>query len=130
VLTVEIPIFLARQYIRSTVGAAHVELSRRWSKTPFTFWNESREDEDLIRLALQRYEEKLQRGERKEKARAVLPHSLMTRIQTNGSLAYWARVYSLRHARDAQEEWKLPAEQLDRILRFRFPESWAALVGE
>ena len=63
-----------------------------------------------------------------EMARMVLPQSMMTSWYWSGNLLAFAHVYKERIAEDAQLEAQWFAEELDKVIRPLFPESWSALV--
>jgi thymidylate synthase (FAD) len=64
-----------------------------------------------------------------EQARMVLPQSMYTSFYWTGSLAAWARVFSLRNKPDAQLEHKVLMEQLDAKMKELYPVSWQALTS-
>ncbi|CAN8140439.1 thymidylate synthase (FAD) [uncultured Thiomicrorhabdus sp.] len=63
-----------------------------------------------------------------EQARMVLPQSMMTSWYWSGNLLSFAHVYKERIAEGAQLEAQWFAEELDKVIRPLFPESWSALV--
>ena len=63
-----------------------------------------------------------------EMARMVLPQSMMTSWYWTGNLISFAHVYKERIAEGAQLEAQWFAEDLDKVIRPLFPESWSALV--
>ena len=147
------PIFVARQLLRSTVGLAVNEVSRRYvdAAPEFYFpaeWRARPEKnikqgsgepiaEDAAYLdwvyrqsvyaARKAYDELLLRGVAPEMARMVLPQSLMTTWIWTGSLAAFHRVYALRIDHHAQQESQFIAERIGEICAEHFPRSWDAL---
>jgi thymidylate synthase (FAD) len=65
-----------------------------------------------------------------EVARCVLPQSMYTEFIETGSLAAYARLYSLRTDPTAQREIQEYAEKLGEILDKKFPVSWKALTKQ
>lgn len=155
-----VPIFVARQRFRHTVGFVYNEESRRYVDREPEFWMPSESGglrkrgksikqgssdellpyrmethDSLVKYA---YEEALRaynmllqdEGVCPEQARAVLPQGMITRYMVTGSLAAWARAYKLRSDPHAQKEIRQLAEQWDKIIRPLFPISWPALIGE
>jgi thymidylate synthase (FAD) len=148
-----VPIFVARERFRHTVGFVYNEVSRRYvSDTPEIWrpevWRSKPEgsikqgsgDEfddqnwaDDIYLeatvkAKKAYDSLINAGVAPEQARAVLPQSMYTSYYVTGSLSAWARFYNLRAAPDAQYEIQELAEKVDEIIRPLFPVSWEALT--
>lgn len=153
-LRVEMPIFLARQFVKHQVGGVWSEMSRRYVSDNLEFWfpdmwrsrpqdvkqgsgdpvaDQQTCTDVAVRSterALAAYQTLLAEGVTPEEARMVLPHNLMTTVIWTGSLLFWARVVNQRvevHAqRAAQELGRKIAEQI----RPYFPVCWAELVGE
>jgi thymidylate synthase (FAD) len=148
-----VPIFVARERFRHTVGFVYNEVSRRYvSDTPEIWrpevWRSKPEGSikqgsgdqfddqnwaDDIYLeatvkAKKAYDSLINAGIAPEQARAVLPQSMYTSYYVTGSLAAWARFYNLRAAPDAQYEIQELAEKVDEIIRPLFPVSWEALT--
>lgn len=151
-----VPIAMARQRFKHTVGFTYNEISRRYvSSSPdyflpecfrrspgasvkqgsgeehphSTHWLEQLERYNNLCVSI--YEEMVADGVAPEEARLVLPQGVMTSYIVTGSLAAWARAFNLRRHVNAQKMFWVPmAEQWDSIIRPLFPVSWAALVGE
>jgi thymidylate synthase (FAD) len=148
-----VPIFVARERFRHTVGFVYNEVSRRYvSDTPEIWrpevWRSKPEGSikqgsgddfddqnwaDDIYLeatvkAKKAYDSLINAGVAPEQARAVLPQSMYTSYYVTGSLSAWARFYNLRAAPDAQYEIQELAEKVDDIIRPLFPVSWEALT--
>lgn len=148
-----VPIFVARERFRHTVGFVYNEVSRRYvSYTPEIWrpevWRSKPEGSikqgsgdqfddqnwaDDIYLeatvkAKKAYDSLINAGVAPEQARAVLPQSMYTSYYVTGSLSAWARFYNLRAAPDAQYEIQELAEKVDEIIRPLFPVSWEALT--
>jgi len=155
----KVPIFVARQRFKHTVGFCYNEVSRRYvshdpeffmpdewranpenkkqgsSKTEIVEWlliNErtpSLAVEQHYNKSAKLYNELLDAGVCAEQARMVLPQGMMTEYYVTGSLAAWARAYKLRVEETAQEEIRSLAEEWDKIIRPIFPVSWKYLIG-
>lgn len=152
-----IPIFIARQRMKSVVGFTYSEISRRYvdDEPEFFYPDEWREKADNKKQgsggkhplwnrgvgtgyvdevvnhyddALALYKRMLEMGVAPEQCRMVLPQSMMTSLYCTGSLAAFARAYKLRSYPDAQKEIRDLAQRWDEILRPLFPHSWSALV--
>jgi thymidylate synthase (FAD) len=148
-----VPIFVARERFRHTVGFVYNEVSRRYvSDTPEIWrpevWHSKPEGSikqgsgdqfddqnwaDDIYLeatvkAKKAYDSLINAGVAPEQARAVLPQSMYTSYYVTGSLAAWARFYNLRAAPDAQYEIQELAEKVGEIILPLFPVSWEALT--
>ena len=148
------PIFVARQWMRSVIGTARNEVSRRYIDTPPEFYRpqwrhrpdssikqgsagpvSSRLQHDLdtrynrlLKHALRVYTEMLEDGVAPEQARMALPQSMMTSWIETGSLAYWSRFYKLRSDPHAQAEIQTYAAVLNTTMQAKFPISWEALT--
>lgn len=156
-LRMQLPMFLARQFVKHQVGSIWSEESRRYiSDEPGVWfpdeWHSRPEDvkqgsghaigpqvfqddlsdraEKVAVHALNTYEEMVTVGVSPEEARIVLPLNTMTTVTWTGSLLFWSRVCNQRVDSHAQ----LAAQELGRkiaaVVRPRYPVSWAALCGE
>jgi thymidylate synthase (FAD) len=151
---IKMPIFVAREWYRHTVGFARNEVSRRYVDTPPECWvpqpDEVRErdpkakqgskltpvehSEDIQHViaeqtqsALKTYDELLNKGVAPEVARGILPQSMYTEFVETASLAAYARLCHLRLSPDAQKEIRLYAELVNKCMEEAFPVSWTAL---
>ena len=149
----KMPIWMAREWFRHTVGFARNEVSRRYVDDVPTFFlpdelrsrapnkkqgskDDVHEQNDLFRKfmmeectgAVTTYTLLLGQGVCPEQARMILPQSMMTEFIETGSLAAYARLVKLRTSPDAQKEIREVAEEIGNVLRGVFPASWAALV--
>lgn len=152
-LRITAPIFVARQLMRSQVGLAISEVSRRYVSGPPTywqpeFWREAVKDKkqgsgqvfpkwkqliaDAIYLlsltiADTAYRALLWLNVCPEQARAALPQSMNTTWVWTGSLYAFFRVWQLRSAPDAQAESREIAAMIERECSLQCPHSWYAL---
>jgi thymidylate synthase (FAD) len=153
-LRVKMPIFVAREWFRHTVGFARNEVSRRYVDTKPECYvpglNEIRERdtnkkqgskptpvthsehaqkciEKVTELSLKTYDTLLDMKVAPEVARMILPQSMYTEFIETASLYAYARLCKLRLGKDAQVEIRAYAEVLSNILKAQFPISWAAL---
>lgn len=151
----KVPLFVARQRFKHTVGFVYNEVSRRYVSDPPEFYtpekwrkradsvkqgssdeavevNKKLLDENSIErvhVAAQiAYRTLLDAGVCPEQARMVLPQSMYTEYYVTGSLAAWARAYKLRSDKHAQAEIRSLAAHWDRILKPLYPESWNWLI--
>jgi thymidylate synthase (FAD) len=149
----KMPIFVAREWFRHTVGFSRNEVSRRYVDTEPEIWTptEFRERDPKIKQgslgsAIERNEEAvaiykaatdasvaayttlLSMNVAPEMARTILPQSMYTEFIETGSLAAYARLCSLRLDPHAQKEIRDLAHQISDLIQPIFPVSWSALV--
>tara|TARA_R110002051_G_scaffold321461_2_gene409216 strand:+ start:915 stop:1601 length:687 start_codon:yes stop_codon:yes gene_type:complete len=152
----EVPLFVARQRFKHTIGFSYNEVSRRYVDEPPKFYrprewrgraddkkqgssttviNIEKPDDTFLNeyeLALKAcewaYIHLLELGVCPEQARMVLPQSMYTSYYVTGSLYAWARAYNLRSDPNAQQEIQELAKNWDRICKYLFPISWKALT--
>ena len=151
----KMPIFIAREWFRHTIGFARNEVSRRYVDTPpdFFFPTELRpraplkkqgsledvpfeKNEECMKILLDHtdscasvYRHLLDQGVCPEQARLVLPQNMMTEFIETGSLAAYARLCNLRLHPDSQKEIRELAAEIARQLEAKFPVSWRALLA-
>jgi thymidylate synthase (FAD) len=147
-----VPIFVARQRHKHTVGFSYNEVSRRYVDDEPEFytpdkWRKRAEnkkqgssDEEVkegqidleynvtLNICLNTYNHLLKSGVAPEQARMVLPQSMYTSYYVTGSLAAFARAYNLRSQPDAQAEIRELADQWNEIISPLFPEAWRSLT--
>ena len=149
-LRIKMPIFVARQWYKHQVGLTRNEESRRYiSAEPECYvpreWRKAAENvkqgssdevirtwpwsESFVANTVDMYSYLLAEGVCPEQARMVLPQSMYTEFVETGSLAAYARLYSLRSSKDAQKEVRLYAEAVGKIISPLFPVSWEALTN-
>lgn len=149
----KMPIWMAREWFRHTVGFARNEVSRRYVDDPPTFHvpqelrtrapsKKQGSNDDVhpqnaelcdtlkgaCESAMLTYTTLLEQGVCPEQARMVLPQNMMTEFIETGSLAAYARLVKLRSSPDAQKEIRDLAEEISILLDNAFPESWGVLV--
>jgi len=149
----KMPIWMAREWYRHTIGFARNEVSRRYVDDAPTVYlpdslrsrapnkkQGSQDDEhpqsNLCRqFMLEEYERCIATyglmigyGICPEQARMVLPQGMMTEFIETGSLAAYARLVKLRTSPDAQKEIRDVAEKVSACLAAAFPHSWPVLV--
>ena len=151
---IKMPLFVAREWFRHTIGFARNEVSRRYVDSQPECWIPGVEDvrqrdpkvkqgskdtpvshadevQEMMRRqihgAMETYEGLLEKGVAPEVARAVLPQSMYTEFIETGSLAAYARLCHLRLGADAQKEIRLYAGHVSRLMEKAFPVSWKAL---
>lgn len=153
----KMPIFVAREWFRHTVGFARNEVSRRYVDSPPECWippaesirardpkakQGSRpnpvENSDIahrimantINDALEAYDRLLSHGVAPEVARAILPQSMYTEFIETASLAAYARLCALRLDPTAQKEIQEYARMISVHMEKAFPASWKALAEQ
>jgi thymidylate synthase (FAD) len=147
------PIFVAREWFRHTVGFSRNEISRRYVDSEPSMWipEELRErDANLkqgskdtviannsemlevykssMETSLKTYNFLLTANVAPEIARAVLPQSMYTEFIETGSLAAYARLCRLRMDSHAQKEIQDFAHAVCELVKKDFPNSWEALT--
>lgn len=152
---ISMPIFVAREYFRHTVGLSKNEVSRRYVDTPPEFWtpkgawrgraeNVKQGSGDLlpeevcdeatrlyweaVSVCSENYAAMLDIGVCPEQARSVLPQSMMTEFIETGSLAAYARIFNLRSDPHAQLEIQEYAYAISEHIEKIVPVSWSALA--
>ena len=155
-LRVKMPIFVAREWFRHTVGFSRNEVSRRYVDSDPALWTPlpeglrardpklkqgSKEEPvpeadaivEEIRAAnnesLRFYKSLLERSVAPEIARAILPQGMLTEFIETASLAAYARLWKLRTDPGAQREIQSYAHALEALLLPHFPVSWKALTS-
>jgi thymidylate synthase (FAD) len=150
------PIFVAREWFRHTVGFARNEVSRRYVDSDVECYIPDPEmirerdsnkkqgskttavdESDYVRehiydathAAVDTYNTLLEKNVAPEVARMVLPQSMYTEFIETASLFAYARLCKLRLGPDAQQEIRLYAQVLSGLLEKAFPESWPALMN-
>ena len=138
----KVPLFVARQRFKHTIGFSYNEVSRRYVDEDPEFYkptdwrgkavDKKQGSSDVIvdiNPCIWVYKHLLRKGVCPEQARMVLPQSMYTEYYVTGSLYAWARAYNLRSKEDAQQEIQELAKEWDNIMIMLFPESWIALTG-
>jgi thymidylate synthase (FAD) len=153
-LRVKMPIYVAREWYRHTIGFARNEVSRRYvDSEPEIFLpselrardervkqgskSESIPDNDSVvdliksfhTASLETYNTLLEKGVAPEVARGVLPQNMYTEFVETGSLYAYARLCRLRLDPHAQKEIRDYAQAVSDMLAPLFPASWPWLVG-
>ena len=150
-IRIQIPIFLARQFVKHQVGGVWSEESRRYiSDAPGVWfpdeWHSRPDDvkqgsgglahdqascrmyaEMAAGTALDEYDSLLKDGVAPEEARIVLPLNTMTTVVWTGSLLFWSRVCNQRVDSHAQLAAQELGRQIADIVRPLFPVSWKGL---
>jgi thymidylate synthase (FAD) len=149
----KMPIWMAREWFRHTIGFARNEVSRRYVDDPPTFHlpefvrgraankkQGSLEDEhhdnglmlDVMKESTEKsfryYNSLIGSGVPPEQARMVLPQNMMTEFIETGSLAAYARLCKLRMGPDAQKEIQEVAGMVSACLCTKFPATWNVLL--
>ena len=148
----KMPIYVAREWFRHTIGFARNEVSRRYvddppecflpsllrerdtnkkqgsKETPIEKNEETlKEVDEFQTLAIEFYDSLLKKGVAPEVARGVLPQSMYTEFIETASLSAYARLCALRLNPYAQAEIQVYAKAVCELLETRFPVSWKAL---
>ena len=148
----KMPIWMAREWFRHTIGFARNEVSRRYVDDPPTFHiphlrtrapgkkqgsndDVHPEDERFMQYlkmhcchSMDEYKYLLENNIPPEQARMVLPQNMMTEFIETGSIAAYARLCHLRLGPDAQKEIRIVAGEVANQLKSKFPVSWDALI--
>ena len=154
-LRLKMPIFVAREWFRHTVGFSRNEVSRRYvdSEVECYIPDTIRERDtnkkqgsketpvenseyakdcivELTKASVTTYNSLLEANVAPEVARMILPQSMYTEFIETASLYAYARLCKLRLGTDAQMEIRQYAQVLSSLLEKEFPVSWAALNPE
>ncbi len=150
---IKMPIFIAREWWRSTIGFARNEVSRRYvTFEPQCFMPDyfRKRDKDIkqgskdeavpcneqvaqriaqfYKETIALYDELMQNEEVcPEQARMVLPQAMYTEFVETASLAGYARLVGLRTGAGAQREIQSYARMVGELVAYQFPVSWQAL---
>lgn len=151
-----VPIFVARQRFKHTVGFSYNEVSRRYvddapeffvpqswrSRAPnkkqgsgddLPWEKQEKLNRDLLAHhanCMAVYYSMLDDDVAPELARMVLPQSMYTSYYCSGSLAAWARACNLRTKDNAQKEIEILATKWSEIIAPLFPVSWSVLTTQ
>jgi thymidylate synthase (FAD) len=153
-MRLKMPIFIAREWFRHTVGFARNEVSRRYvDSEPEVYMptelrardsnlkqgskSESIEANESVSLIMRKameisvstYNSMLAANVAPEVARTVLPQSMYTEFIETASLYAYARLCKLRLDPHAQLEIRMYADAIDKQMVAHFPVSWAALMA-
>jgi len=153
-LRLKMPIFVAREWFRHTVGFARNEVSRRYvDSEPECYFPDvssmrerdpklkqgsketpaenadilSEKVKEQIHSSIETYNSLIKANVAPEVARVVLPQSMHTEFIETASLYAYARLCKLRLSPDAQREIRAYAQALSDLLERAFPVSWSAL---
>jgi thymidylate synthase (FAD) len=147
-LRLKMPIFVARQWFKHTIGFTRNEISRRYVDETPEFYSPERlrlradnvkqgsSDEEIETdefnkeyedSALALYRLNLDDGVAPELARMYLPQSTYTEFYETASLAAYARLFNLRTEETSQQEIRKYAEVVGEICSWIAEESWDAL---
>lgn len=151
---IQMPIFVARQWYKHTVGIAYNEVSRRYVDAQPEFYVPAPEDirernkslkqgsketpvensDEVYKLfkeqterSLECYNKLLQNNVAPEVARMILGQNMYTSFIETASLSACARICNLRLDPTAQKEIQLYAQALNDLMAEAFPVSWKAL---
>jgi thymidylate synthase (FAD) len=152
---IKMPIYIAREWYRHTIGFARNEVSRRYVDSPPECFNpkdirerdqnikqgskltnieNNEEVRDLIKSIqdnlLDAYQRLLEEKVAPELARGILPQSMYTEFIETGSLSAYARLCNLRMDPHAQIEIQQYAKVVSDLISEKFPVSWKALVNQ
>ena len=156
-LRIKMPIFVAREWYRHTVGFSRNEVSRRYVDSDVECYvpdavmlrerdaNKKQGSKatpvdnadylhecltDATHDALDMYSKLLTQNVAPEVARLILPQSMYTEFVETASLYAYARLCKLRLGSDAQMEIRLYAKAVADELEKKFPISWKALMAD
>ena len=154
-LRLKMPIFVAREWFRHTVGFSRNEISRRYVDSPPSIWipqdfrerdsnlkqgskatNVENNDEmvalynEAVNKSLDTYTKMLEMKVAPEVARSILPQSMYTEFIETASLAAYVRLCNLRTDSHAQKEIQEYAHAVCELIQPRFPHSWSAMLNK
>jgi thymidylate synthase (FAD) len=154
-LRIKMPIFIAREWFRHTIGFARNEISRRYVDSPPSIWipeNFRERDvnlkqgskpteiqdsktatllyEETVESCLKTYNKLLELNVAPEIARSILPQGMYTEFIETGSLAAYVRLCNLRTDSHAQREIQEYARAVSSLVEPHFPHSWKAMMNK
>ena len=154
-LRLKMPIFIAREWFRHTIGFARNEISRRYVDSPPSIWtpdNFRERDTNLkqgskatpiedataannlysnaVQVCLTTYTALLDMKVAPEIARSILPQGMYTEFIETGSLAAYVRLCNLRMDPHAQREIQEYAKVVCDLIEPHFPHSWKAMMNK
>jgi len=149
-MRLKMPMFVARQWFKHTIGFSRNEISRRYVDeapelySPMTLRlraenvKQGSSDEEIEtddynkeveQSALNLYQMNIEDGIAPELARMYLPQSTYTEFYETASLAAYARLFSLRTEATSQAEIMLYADAIGDVCANIAEESWDALTA-
>lgn len=144
-LHIKMPIFIARQWFKSSIGFSRNEVSRRYINNEPEFYlpnylitdtdKKTPDNTDFLlndidlhfQKSLRLYDKLITEDITPGQAKIILPQSMYTEFIETGTLAAYARLYKLRITQNAQFEIQEYAKGLDKLLKNIFPEAWKVL---
>jgi thymidylate synthase (FAD) len=153
-LRIKAPISIRTQFFKHKQGFVENEISRRYVSTEPEFYipqwrNKPKEDtkqgsdgfidisskssrsfNSAIKKCQDAYDQLIKEGIAPEQARFVLPQGMYTEWYWTGSLAAYARFYSLRSADYAQWEIREYADAVGQMIGSLYPISWKYLTAK
>jgi thymidylate synthase (FAD) len=154
-LRLKMPIFIAREWFRHTIGFARNEISRRYVDSPPSIWTPDNFRErdtnlkqgskatpieesdaakriycDTVDVCLNTYNKLLEMKVAPEIARSILPQGMYTEFIETGSLAAYVRLCNLRMDSHAQREIQEYAKAVCDLIEPSFPHSWKAMMNK
>ena len=154
-LRIKMPIFIAREWFRHTIGFARNEISRRYVDSPPSIWTPDTfrerdtnlkqgskateiQNSDLattiynetVDECLKTYNKLLELNVAPEIARSILPQGMYTEFIETGSLAAYVRLCNLRTDSHAQREIQEYANAVSKLVEPYFPHSWKAMMNK
>jgi thymidylate synthase (FAD) len=154
-LRLKMPIFIAREWFRHTIGFARNEISRRYVDSPPSIWTPDcfRERDvnlkqgskatpienaalatdiynETVENCLNTYNRLLEMKVAPEIARSILPQGMYTEFIETGSLGAYVRLCNLRTDSHAQREIQEYAQTVCSLIEPHFPHSWKAMMNK
>ena len=145
---VKVPIFVARQLVKHTVGLTINEVSRRYYDGPVELYKmDYKEANPNKRLeginfkdrdpeidlqeerSIKLYNDLVANGVATEDARSVLPLNMFTEFYWSGNLAAFIRVVQLRSHKTTQRQTRIVSDKIKSIIEEKFPVSCQAYFG-
>lgn len=147
----KVPLFVARQIFKHTVGFTRNEVSRRYVDEDPQFyvpdvWRKRNPDkkqgsldepakmiidiDQYYKLIGQAYNNMIKFDVAPEMVRMLMPQAMYTEFYETGSLYAYINMVKLRTSPDAQAEVRSVAEEVRAIIKQNFPVSYAAWFPE
>jgi thymidylate synthase (FAD) len=157
IFRIKMPIYIARQWFKHTVGFSYNEVSRRYVSEPPEFefgfpWQQkpvagikqgagevfnddaqeafTTEYTNIIQRVSDTYTDWIARGMAPQQARKILPVSYYTEFWQTGNVESFARLYKLRIDPEAQLETQQYALAIGEHMARLFPEAWKQKIRD
>lgn len=134
---IKVPIFVARQFMRHR-SFSYLEMSRRYTKdtkVPFEFYSPKHNDYNILcgistyyESCIDMYEESVKLGFQTQVASRFLPQTTYTEFYMMGEVEGLKNFFTLRCAKEAQEEIREVAMAMLKLIAMHQPELYQKVL--